>query len=236
MRVAIHQPEHLPWLGFFHKMSMSDIFVLLDNVPYSKNDFQSRNRIRTSGTKEGWCWLTVPALTKGRFGQQINQVEINNANDAWKKKCWKSIRYNYSKARYFQEHQAFFRDLYSEKDWRKLVDLNVSIIKMLVQVLDMDAELLLASDLGVSGSGTALLLKICRQLSADVYISGRFGKVYLDETKFLQQGIQVVYEDFQHPEYPQEYEPFIPNMSVIDLLFNCGDKSKDIIISSGNTG
>ena len=74
MRVGIHQPEHLPWLGFFHKMSMSDCFVLLDNVAYSKNDFQNRNRIRTSGTVAGWCWLTVPVLTKGRSGQKISDV------------------------------------------------------------------------------------------------------------------------------------------------------------------
>jgi hypothetical protein len=234
MKVAIHQPEHLPWLGFFHKMSMSDIFVLLDNVPYSKNDFQNRNRIRTRGTEEGWCWLTVPALTKGKFGQKINQVEINNVS-AWKKKCWKSIIYNYSQSKYFQYYQSFFHDLYHAKNWSKLVDLNVSIIKQLVQFLDMDAELVLSSGLGVSGNGTELLIRICQQLSADMYISGKFGKDYLDEAKFRQQGIHVVYQDCQHPKYPQVYEPFIPNMSVIDLLFNCGDKSKDIIVSSGDS-
>ena len=231
MKVAIHQPEHLPWLGFFHKMLMSDIFVLLDNVPYSKNDFQNRNRIRTRGTKNGWCWLTVPALTKDKFGQKINQVEINNAS-AWKKKCWKSISYSYNQSKYFQDYRDFFHDMYHEKNWLKLVDMNVHIIKNLVQFLDMDAELVLASELGVSGRSTELLLKISQQLSADVYISGTLGKDYLDEAEFYQQGIHVVYQDFQHPEYPQVYEPFIPNMSVIDLLFNCGDKSKDIIVNS----
>ena len=209
-------------------MSLSDVFVLLDNVPYSKNDFQNRNKIRTKGTKEGWCWLTVPTLTKGRFGQQINQVEINNTDASWKMKCWKSIRYNYAQARYFTDYQDFFQDLYCEMNWRKLVDLNVYIIKMLVQGLGMDAELILASDLGVSGSGTELLLSICRQLTADVYISGRMGKDYLDESKFHQHGIQVEYQHFEHPEYTQVYEPFIPKMSIIDLLFNYGEKSKEI--------
>ena len=229
MRLTIHQPEHLPWLGFFHKMSLSDVFVLLDNVPYSKNDFQNRNRIRTSGTDKGWCWLTVPVLTKGRSGQKINKVEINKDNTAWNKRCWKSIKYSYGQAEYFEDHEDFFYDLYHAKSWDKLLDLNVYIIEHLVQVLDVEAELVLASDLGVSGSGTELLLGICQELGADVYISGSFGRDYLDEAQFNQQGIQVVYQDFQYPEYPQVYDPFIPSMSVIDLLFNCGDKSKEII-------
>jgi hypothetical protein len=229
MRVAIHQPYHLPWLAFFHKMWMSDVFVLLDNVPYSKNDFQNRNRIRTSGTDKGWCLLTVPVLTKGRFGQRINQVEINKADKAWNRRCWRSIEYSYSQAEYFENYQDFFYDLYTAKSWDKLVDLNVYLIEYLTQVLGMDTELVLASDLGVSGSSTELLLGICQKLGADLYISGRFGRDYLDEAQFHQQGIQVVYQDFQHPEYPQVYEPFVPNMSVIDLVFNCGDKSKEII-------
>jgi hypothetical protein len=210
-------------------MSMSDIFVLLDNVPYSKNDFQNRNKIRTKGSKEGWCWLTVPTLTKGKFGQKINQVEINNADISWQKKCWKSINYNYTQAMYFEVYRALFHDLYCEKRWGKLVDLNVYIIKMLVQQLGMDAELILASELGVSGSGSGLLLDICRQLSADVYVSGRMGKDYLDESIFQRHGIRVDYQSFQHPEYVQVYEPFIPKMSAIDLLFNCGERSKEIL-------
>jgi hypothetical protein len=229
MRVTIHQPEHLPWLGFFHKMAMSDVFVLLDNVAYSKNDFQNRNRIRTSGTENGWCWLTVPVLTKDRFGQKINQVEINKNDRAWSKKCWKSIKHNYSQAAFFPSYQGFFDALYNVQSWDKLVDLNVHIIEYLVRVLSMDAELVLASDLDASGSGTELLLGICQELGAEVYISGRFGRDYLDQAQFDRQGIQVIYQDFQHPEYPQVYEPFHPNMSVIDLLFNCGDKSKEII-------
>lgn len=229
MRVAIHQPEHLPWLGFFHKMSMSDVFVLLDNVPYSKNDFQNRNRIRTSGTDKGWSWLTVPILTKGRFGQKISEVEINNDNRTWSRRAWKTIDYSYNRAAYFEKHQGFFYDLYNAKTWDKLADLNVQIIDYLVQVLAMDAEVVLASDLDVSGSGTELLLGICQKLEAEVYISGRFGRDYLDEAQFNQQGIRVVYQDFQHPEYSQVYEPFIGNMSVIDLLFNYGDGSKELI-------
>jgi hypothetical protein len=102
---------------------------------------------------------------------------------------------------------------------------------MFSQVLGMDAKLLWASDLDVSGSGTELLLSICRQLSAGVYISGTRGRNYLDESKFQQHDIQVEYQDFQHPEYFQVCKPFIPNMSVIDLLFNYGDKSKEIISS-----
>lgn len=212
---------------------MSDIFVLLDNVPYSKNDFQNRNRIRTSGTDNGWCWLTVPVLTKGRFGQSINEVEINNADIAWRKRCWNSIRYNYTRAKHFNEYKDFFLDLYLVKSWDKLADLNIYIIEHLKQVLEIDVKLVPASNLSISGSGTELLLEICQELGAETYISGRFGKDYLNEELFNRQGIQVVYQEFQHPKYPQVYEPFIPNLSVIDLSFNCGKRSREIICKIG---
>jgi hypothetical protein len=172
----------------------------------------------------------VPVLTKGRSGQKINQVEINQGAKAWNKRCWKSIQYNCAQAEYFDNYQDFFSNLYNAESWSNLVDLNLHIIDYIARVLEMGAELVSASDLGVSGrTGTELLLGICQQLGADVYISGRFGRDYLDEPQFHQQGIQVVYQDFQHPEYPQVYEPFVPNMSVIDLLFNCGEGSKEII-------
>jgi hypothetical protein len=171
----------------------------------------------------------VPVLTKGRSGQCINEVEISEADKKWKERSWKSIQYNYGAARYFDNYQGFFRDLYGVRNWTRLAGLNVHIIRYISQILEIDTELVLASDLGVPGRGTQLLLGICQKLGADTYISGAFGREYLDESPFIHQGIQVEFQDFHHPKYEQVYEPFIPQMSVVDLLFNCGYRSKELI-------
>ena len=207
---------------------MCDVFVLLDNVPYSRNDFQNRNKIRTGGTSTGWCWLTVPVLTKGRFGQKLNEVEINAADKTWSRGCWKSINYSYGRARHFEKYEGFVNELYNKTSWDSLLALNIHIIKFLKQAFEIDRQIKLASEICETGSGSELLLRICQKLGADEYISGRVGKDYLDEALFDQQGIEVTYQSFRHPEYPQAYKPFIPNLSAIDLLFNCGDEARGI--------
>jgi hypothetical protein len=224
MIVSIHQPEYLPWLGFFHKVHQSNIFVLLDNVQYEKNYFQNRNKIRT---QSGWTWLTVPVLTKGKSNQQIKEVEIDNKTK-WSWKHWRSIDLNYKKTPYFDNYRDFFYDLY-KKEWIKLVDLNETIITYLIKELGMDVKLIKSSELNIEGKGTELLLSICKILNADVYLSGRFGKDYLVDEQFHKNGIKVIYQEFKHPTYTQLFKPFIPNMSVIDLIFNHGEKSLNII-------
>jgi len=144
MIVSIHQPEYLPWLGFFHKVHQSDIFVLLDNVQYEKNYFQNRNKIRT---QSGRTWLTVPVLTKGKSNQQINEVKIDNKSN-WSKKHWRSIDLNYKNAPYFDNYREFFFDLY-KKEWIKLVDLNETIITYLIKELEIDLKLIKSSELNI---------------------------------------------------------------------------------------
>lgn len=228
MIVTIHQPEHMPWLGFFDKVRHADTFVLLDNAQFEKNYFQNRNKIRT---QKGWSWVTVPVITKGRYPQLINQVEINN-NVRWGKKCWMSISMNYSKASFFPQYNNFLKSIY-DREWTSLADLNEEIIRYIIHVLGIEVEIIRASELGVTGRRTDLLLEICQKLNADVYLSGISGKDYLEETKFAEQGIKVIYQEFYHPIYKQLYEPFIPCMSIIDLLFNHGDKSLDILMCIG---
>lgn len=217
MIISIHQPEHLPWLGFFNKLASSDIFILLDNVPFRKNYFQNRNRIRT---KEGWIWLTVPILTKDKFGQKINEVMIDNSLN-WQRKHLLSIEQNYGRALYFDEYKDFFLQLYN-RDWQRLVELNTELIRCLSSSLGIKTRIIEASSLNISGSSTDLLLAICKEVGAKIYISGRFGRDYLDESKFAQEGIKIVYQEFHHPEYKQVFETFIPDMSALDLLFNYG--------------
>ena len=222
--VGIHQPEHLPWLGFFNKISQSNIFVLLDNVQYEKNYFQNRNRIRT---KDGCVWLTVPVLTAGKQSQLIKDVKIDNTKN-WCEKHWKTISYSYGNAPFFGRYSGFFKKNYGKK-WNHLAKLNESIIKHMIKELGIRVKLVRASDLDVHGSSTDLLLDICKKLDADTYLSGVSGRDYLEENKFKKENIKVMYQDFHHPTYPQQFKPFVSNMSAIDLLFNCGKDSLSIL-------
>ena len=224
MIVSIHQPEHLPWLGFFHKMIMSDVFVLLDNVQYRKNYFQNRNRIRT---KDGFVWLTVPVVSKGRSDQTIREVKIDNSR-RWAQKHWKSICFNYSGSEYFGSFSGILSEIY-KRPWESLSELNIEIIRKISGAVGIKSEMMVSSEMGVSGKSTDLLLDICKKLDADTYLSGRFGIEYLDESKFKKSGVAVKYHEFEHPEYKQVFEPFVPNMSAIDLIFNCGEKSLTIL-------
>lgn len=230
--VSIHQPEHMPWLGFFDKVSQAELFVLLDNVQYRHKYFQNRNRIRASN---GETWLNVPVLTKGRREQLISEVEIDNREVRWRDKCWVSISLNYQKAPFFERYRDSFKNLY-QKEWYLLSDLNEYIIRYIVRELNLNVKLLKASELPVSGSGERLLLDICQELGAKTYISGISGIAGRGrelESEFSKEGIEVVYQEFYHPIYQQVYEPFIPCMSIIDLLFNYGDKSLDVLKGIG---
>ena len=230
MLVTIHQPEHLPWLGFFDKMQQADVFVLLDNTQFAKEDFQNRNRIKT---RTGVAWVTVPVFKKGASEQRITEVEICN-DQRWRPRCWGLISQNYSRAPHFNTYQSFFKDLYSQP-WPYLAELNLAIIKYLAAALGLTARLVKASELGISERGASHTnLAICRALNASVYLSGRFGKQYLDEAQFREYGIEVRYQDFHYPRYPQLWGQFEPNLSAIDLLFNCGEASGEIIAQANS--
>ncbi len=226
MIASIHQPDYLPWLGFFDKISMCDVFVLLDNVQFSKNYFTNRNKIRTS---QGWTWLTVPVLSKGKSEQRIDEVQINNISEKkWAEKQWKSIEQNYKKAPFFSAHADFFYQLYS-KEWDSLTELNKTIIRYLAGAFGLKTKICEVAEIGADGKGTELLFNICQAVGADTYLSGAFGKEYLDEELFTNQGIKVIYQEFSHPEYKQVFEPFIPGMSAIDLILNYGNDSLQVL-------
>lgn len=223
--VAIHQPQYLPWLGYFDKIDRADRFVFLDNVQYKKNEWQNRNRIRTS---QGWQWVTVPVLYS--FPQKIREVKINNGLN-WRKKHLHALTYNYSRAAYFKDFIGFFEETYN-REWSYLVDINIHIIRYLVEALGIETEVFLASELSPSEDPTGRLIDICKSLGADTYLSGVDGVKYMDMERFEREGIRVVVQDFKHPTYNQNFKGFIPNMSVVDLLFNHGDRSLEILRST----
>jgi len=227
MKVAVHQPQYLPWIGYFHKIMNVDVFVFLDNVQYKKREFQNRNKIKTS---QGPIWLTVPAITKGRFYQKIKDVEINNT-ERWKEKHFEAIKRNYSKAKYFRDWYMFLEELYS-KGWNKLIDLNVFIIKKFIEYLEIEVEIFFETELNITGEKTERIINICKKLDADTYYSGVGARDYLEEEKFKEEEINLEYQNFSHPVYPQIYGDFISHLSILDLFLNCGKESRKII--SGN--
>lgn len=230
MVVTIHQPEHLPWLGFFDKVHRANCFVILDHVQYRKNYFQNRNRIRAAN---GPLWITVPVRFKGRGSEQINEVQIDNrSNPRWRQKCWSSLAQSYRKASFWSDHSPYFEALYGQK-WEHLALLNESVIHYLLRVLGINVDVVKSSSLLLAKKGSDLILEICRSVSATVYLSGVSGREYLDLGAFRENGIEVVFQEFHHPIYRQLYDPFIPCMSVVDLLFNHGSRSMDIIKGVG---
>lgn len=225
MIISVHQPQYLPWLGYFHKMYHSDAFVFLDNVQYKKREYQNRNRIRT---KNGDIWLTVPVLRDTEPYSNISGVRIDNSQ-TWQKKHWKAIYLNYARAPFFKKYSDYFEKVY-KTGWDMLADLNMHITRYIAQSLGIDRPIYKESQFNITSKNTARIIDICRALKADTYLSGIGGREYLDEKLFDSSGIKLAYQDFRHPEYTQRYEPFIPYMSVIDLLFNCGDSSFRILM------
>lgn len=225
MIVACYQPYFMPWPGFFAKAMRADLLVLLDNVQFPLgNSWMSRNRIKT---KDGQLWISVPVLRKGRGLQQIDRVEIFNERN-WGKRHCQRLAYAYHHAPYFPEHQRFFETVFQQR-WTHLLQLNLSILDYLRDVLEIKTPFQLNSQLGIRARGTELLVEICRKVEADVYLSSAPGKKHLDEKMFQKAGIEVRYFKYHPPAYPQLWGPFLPNLSVVDLLFNCGPKSKEII-------
>ena len=224
MLVAIHQPEHLPWIGFFEKMQRADLFVLLDDVQFSKGDFQNRNRVKGAN---GVQWLTVPIVQK--FPQQINEVEI--AGDDWRDKHWRTVLSCYGRAPYFKTIGPGLEELYRAPS-HKLSDFNLSAIGLLARLLGIETKMVRSSQLNATGEKSDLILNICREVGADAYYSGAMGRAYLQRETFAQAGIEIVFQQFVHPTYQQLFmqsEGFVPNLSVLDLLFNCGQNSLELI-------
>jgi len=236
MIIAGHQPNYLPYLGFFHKITMCDIFVIVDTVQYVKRGpfgWINRNKIRT---KDGWVWLTVPVLSKGKFTQDIIDTMVDNSKP-WAHKHWRSIEVEYQKAPYFAEHKDYFKSLYEQK-WDKLSDLNESIIRYLISAFGIKVEITKTSVIGAQGKGDELIIDMCKRLDADSYVHGKHGKDYIDPAKFVDNKINCIYQEFTHPVYKQlhalnqsgsGHESFMPEMAAIDLLFNHGPESLKII-------
>ncbi len=228
MNAVIVQPSYLPWIGFFGMIDIADVFIFYDDVQFVKQSWQQRNRIKSQNSQ---IWLTVPILRK--FGQKINETKIDNSSN-WFIKHWKSIYYSYNNAPYFDEYNTEISSIYDE-NWHYLCDLNIRIIEVLTELLKLDKpQFIKSSDIdGITGKKTDRLLNILGKMDIDGYISGPAAMDYIEPLQFKHNNINLYWFEYKHPVYPQIGDEFTPYMSVIDLLFNKGDKSRDYI-KNGN--
>ena len=216
--MAGHQPNYLPWLGFFDKMSKCDVFVIEDDVQFIYHEFQNRNKIKTSN---GIKWLTVP-VKEGRKRKKFSEIFISNEKN-WSRRHWLNLKNSYGKSPYWNEFCDFFEETY-EKKWNKLIDLNLYLIKGIMDFLNIETKLVLASSINVSGKKNDLIIAQCKALGAKTYLSGAGARTYLDIDKLEREGIKVVFQEFEHPIYPQLWGEFAHNLSVVDYLFCAGSK------------
>jgi hypothetical protein len=224
LKIAIHQPQYLPWLGYLDKLDSADVFIILDTVQFKKHEWQNRNRIRA---REGWQWLTVPIID--RFPERISQVEINTAS-SWQRKHAQTLRLIYGKAPHWDPLGPTLLALL-EKPWLRLYELNVAIIGLLCDHLGITTRRVLASTLTAREEPTDRLIDLCRATGGTEYLAGQGGAGYMDMDRFVEAGIAVSAQAYRHPEYPQRYTPFVSHLSVVDLLFNCGPESIAILRS-----
>lgn len=231
MILAGHQPNYLPYAGFFHKIAQADAFVIVDQVQFVKRGpfgWIHRNKIRTP---EGWEWLTVPVQTSGKFTQTIHETRIDNGRP-WARKHWKSMQWNYKKAPFFKQVEDGFSDIYASP-WESLCDLNLALIQRMMKLLKLEKPCVRQSEIGAEGKASDLVLDLCKKMDADTYLSGIHGKDYLDMELFKKNGIKIVFQEFQHPAYSQCHQgEFIPNLSMIDMLFNCGDRTLPLLMGT----
>ena len=235
MIITIHQPEHLPWLGFFNKMSKAEVFVILDSVQYRKNYFQNRNRIMGSN---GPQFITIPTRNKGHMELDIAHTEISTegANAKWKDKYLRTIQMSYVKHPYFAEvYPVLEAAILPETEL--LCEVNTRIFKAFAEKLDIRPAFVRSSEMDLAGAKSDLILDICRKLKTDVYIAGPSGRDYLDIPSFTEAGITVKYNDYTHPVYPQrKTKAFESHLAALDLFMNCGWEEGKRIMMNGNEG
>lgn len=219
--VAIHQPQYLPYLGFFHKILHSDVLVLLNDVQFQKGGFQNRNKIKT---KEGWQWITVPVLHDSK--QLISQVRINK-EVPWQRKHWTALKTNYARAPFF-ERFAIELEPILQRDWNDIAELNAMLIEWAMSALSIDTPVVLSSSLQHSAEGTDRLIQICQEVGGSRYLSGPGGRDYMQLDAFSNASIEVAWQDFSSPVYDQVFPEagFQPDLSVVDALFCCGPDTR----------
>lgn len=219
MKLAGHQPNYIPWPGYFVKMAQCDIFFILDTAQFQTgSSLDNRNLIKTS---QGTQLLTVPVKRKGMGLQRFNEVTVI---PGWKRHHLMALKVNYAKAPYFKEVFPMMKQVLQDTGY--LIDTNIAFIKLVHDLLGLKTKLVFLSDLPQFSKlrKNELIAAICRHFSADSYLSGIGGRAYNQPEIFEKQGIKLEYLEYEPTAYPQLWGNFIPNLSIVDMLFNCGAK------------
>jgi len=226
MILSASQPYFAPFPGFFYKALLSDVFVIMDDVQFPRGTtWITRNRFKND---QGTLWMTIPVQKKGLGLQKINEVRIDS-DGRWAKKHTASLEHAYGKSPYWRDHRDYITDLFLG-GIEKLIDLNLNIIHYLADLVQMDTKIVRLSDLDIKAVGNRRLVKICRQLGADIFLAQRPAGKYLNADLFEKAGIKIDYVNPPSPVYPQLWGDFIPNLSTFDLIFNCGPKAMEILM------
>jgi hypothetical protein len=226
MIISIHQPNYIPWIGFFYKLLLSDTYIVFDDVQYPRGkDYANRNQIKTNNGK---MWLTASVLGKKDL-KPWNQVKINN--NGWKEKHLSNIKSFYKKSPYFEKYYPMIEKIYNE-EYDLLIDFNLDLIVYFLICLDKNIKVELSSNIKTELTGLDKIMYILKNQKATKYISGdgEGSKRYIDEQLFKDNNIELIWQNYKHPTYKQLYGKFIPYLSILDLLFNEGPNSKDIIL------
>ena len=223
MRAAVHQPQYFPYPGFFHKLKMADVFVVMDDVQYERG-FINRNRILDS---HGPLWLTVPIRREDKF-RPIAEVAIND-EIPWAAEHWKKILVSYSNARFFDLYRARLESIFSAR-WGSLCELNMESLKMTMDWLGIRIPIIRESELGVRTTGSQRLVDVCKSIGADVYVSGRGGRDYINEADFKKANVKLEYQSYVPVPYLHRLAgSFVPDLSILDALANVGPDTKTLI-------
>jgi hypothetical protein len=222
--LVVLQPGYLPWLGFFDQMRRADTFVYYDDVQYDKHGWRNRNRVKSPA---GPHWLTVPVRHHGLGQPRIMDVEIDS-RAPWARKHVGTLRQFYARAPFLHAYLPELEELL-ERSWARIIDLDVAVVALMARWLKLSPEIHFASALGVAGEQSGRLLALCQHLGATRYLSGSAARDYLDLPLFERHGIEVEWQDYRHPTYPQQHGEFVPYLSAIDLLLNCGEESQAIL-------
>jgi hypothetical protein len=224
--VVIHQPDFLPYLGFFHRLLKCDFFVILDHVQFNKRGWHHRDKIKGP---QGETWVSIPIKNINKK-QKINEAAIDYSTD-WRKKHLNKLRSYYGKAKYFDELFFELEEIY-KVEYKLMADFNIELLKFLMRAFDVKINFSLSSVLNIETMKDYMNIDIVKKVGGTRYLSGIGAKAYTDPDLFRKEGIELVWQDFKHPVYPQLHNDFIPYLSSIDLLFNCGvSKSREILRS-----
>ena len=221
MKVSVLQSNFIPWRGYFDMINDVDLFVFYDEVQYTKNDWRNRNKIYS---QQGLSWISVPV--EYSLGQTIIETKIKNSQP-WQKEHWNKLENAYKKAPYWNMYKDFFYDVYFNKEWEFLYELNRYLIQHISkEFLGIKTEFADSRDFNSQGERAQKLLSLLLSIGAKDYVSGPAAKCYLPEEEFKKSGINVIWKDYSgYKEYKQIKEPFEPGVSILDVLFNTGEEA-----------